>query len=316
MSVSIIICTRDRAADLRQTLASLAGVCVPAMPVELIVADNGSRDETAQVAGECRLPDIAVRHLLVPTPGKGHAYNAALEAARNDVLLFTDDDVRLPADWIARMSAPILAGEADALAGGVRLAPHLERPWMTPLHRGWLASSEEIDLTKTAHTSHLVGANMAFERRVLEKVPAFDTELGPGALGFADETLFSWQLHEAGYKFQSAQDVVVEHWLDPSRLLRANFQQSAAKNGSCLAYLSYHWLHTPLALVRLRMAKHLLQWAAWQLAEGARRAVTVPEGIPVREMQVRVGVSFRRQYGIERRRPRIYDKRGLVKKRF
>ena len=36
---------------------------------------------------------------------------------------------------------PIRAGAAHAVAGGVKMAPHLERPWMEPVHRYWLAET-------------------------------------------------------------------------------------------------------------------------------------------------------------------------------
>ena len=52
----------------------------------------------------------------------------------------------------------------------------------------------------TAGDFDLTGANMAFARRVLDKVPGFDRELGPGGLGFCDDTLFSLQLRTAGFR--------------------------------------------------------------------------------------------------------------------
>jgi hypothetical protein len=128
------------------------------------------------------------------------------------MILFTDDDVRPPEDWIDGMCEPILLGKAQAVAGGVRIAPKLHRPWMEALHRGWLASTEGID---PAAPYTMFGANMGFSREVLSKVPAFDTELGPGALGFGDEMLFSWQLLEAGYQIHGALDVAVEHHFEP-----------------------------------------------------------------------------------------------------
>jgi len=50
-------------------------------------------------------------------------------------LLFSDDAVRFPPDWIVPRIAPIVAGRADAVAGGVRLAPPLLRPWMGSTRR-------------------------------------------------------------------------------------------------------------------------------------------------------------------------------------
>ena len=59
VTVSIIICTCSRAEDLRQTLASLSTVCVPEeFDAEVIVVDNASADNTAQVVQACRLPNM------------------------------------------------------------------------------------------------------------------------------------------------------------------------------------------------------------------------------------------------------------------
>ncbi len=50
---SVIVCTRDRAASLQETLKSLAKVAIPAgVECELLIVDNGSRDDTARVARE------------------------------------------------------------------------------------------------------------------------------------------------------------------------------------------------------------------------------------------------------------------------
>src|SRR5688572_15573077 len=205
-NVSILICTRDRADDLRQTLDAIGQVRVrEEITAEVIVIDNASADQTSNVANRAILANaIPVRCVTESRPGKGYAYNRGMAAARGDVLLFTDDDVRPPTDWIEGMCGPILRGEADAVAGGVRLAPHLERPWLTDFLRVWVACTDGID---SDHPTSMVGANMAFSRKVLERVPAFDPELGPGALGFDDEAMFAWQLLEAGYRLLAAPDV-------------------------------------------------------------------------------------------------------------
>src|SRR5258708_4953396 len=100
MLVSILICTRNHAASLRETLHSLAQVHLPeTLSCELIVVDNGSTDDTAAVVRSSAFPQIPVRYLHEPRPGKGHAYNTGLAEARGNILLFTDDDVRLPRQW-------------------------------------------------------------------------------------------------------------------------------------------------------------------------------------------------------------------------
>lgn len=309
MRVSIIICTRDRAQDLRRTLVTLKDVRVPEdMPTELLIIDNASSDDTAEVVRSCGILNMLVRYIYEPRPGKGYAYNAGMAAARGEVFLFTDDDVRPSLNWIEGMCAPILSGKAHVVAGGVKIAPHLERPWMELPHRRYLASTEWLD---PKVPEDIIGANMAFSRAVLDKVPAFDPELGPGALGFGDEALFFLQLKEAGYISISALDVEVEHHFHDSRLTRAAFLDRAKKQGQLLAYLKYHWEHQTVSLPRLRLVKAVLRLTCWRLQN--RGELACKEGMAFHEMTLVSGVHFYKQYLLERRRPFNYQRHGLVK---
>ena len=310
--VSIIICTRNRAPHLRLTLESMARVGVPGvLPAELLVVDNASTDLTSEVVRSCRLPNMPVRYFHEPRSGKTHALNTGMAAARGDIFLFTDDDVRPPRDWIAGMCAPILSGRAHAVQGGMKIAPHLERPWMSPQHRGMLASTEAMD-PRAPHT--LVGGNMAFSREVLAKVPAFDPELGPGALGFGDDSLFAGQLQEAGFLTVGALDVEVEHHFEEFRLRRWSLLDNARKRGRSLSYLAHHWHHKAVpsrwALYRAAAATAFrlasLRARRWRDRHGE-------DGCSKEEMHLVRMASYYRQYLIERDRPRNYTERGLVK---
>ena len=218
-SVSILLCTRDRAASLRPTLASIGQCEVPAgLSGELVVVDNGSRDNTAAVVADAAFGGQAVRRVFEPLPGLSRARNAGLQATASDVLLFTDDDVRVPVDWIEGMCRPVLSGEADAVAGGVHFPPEYEGPLSRKpfrYHRGWLASTEGLD---PADPRGLVGANMAFSRRAADALGGFDPALGAGALGFGEESLFAHRLVAGGFRIRGALGVSVAHHFDLSRL--------------------------------------------------------------------------------------------------
>jgi len=306
--ITIIICTYNRAEHLRRTLASMTGVCVPeTMPAELIVIDNASTDETAEVVKQCHLPNMPLRYLHEPKKGQCHARNAGIAAAGGEIILFTDDDVRPPKDWLTKMCSPILTGKAHAVAGGIKMAPHLERPWMRQQHRAWLL---DYDFSHMEAPHVMIGANMAFSKAVLKKVPKFDTELGPGALGFSDDVLFSWQVEAAGFPIASAGDISVEHHFDAVRLQCSDLRHRARQEGKVAAYLSYHWLHSNMRLSRLRLVKHILALAFWRLRN--HQCCTV-EGCPERELKLLQEVYFHKQYIIERKRPRNYEKHGLVR---
>lgn len=95
MKFSVVIATKDRAALLDAALASLrAQEDAPAY--ELVVVDNGSSDAT---------PDVAHKHgaeyVFVAEPNRGKARNAGIAHATGDAILFVDDDVVAPPQFLA-----------------------------------------------------------------------------------------------------------------------------------------------------------------------------------------------------------------------
>jgi GT2 family glycosyltransferase len=308
MKASIIIVTRNRAEDLRGTLASLKRMAVPeGQSAELLVIDNGSTDETEAVAKSADLGRVALRYISESRQGKSSGLNRGIAASSGDVLLFTDDDVRVPANWLHGMCEPIATGKAMVVAGGVKLAPHLLRSWMTPVHRSWLASTEWI--ADGAVTS-LVGANMAIAREVFRQVPGFDPELGPGGTGFSDDHLLALQIMEAGFTIHDRTSVSVEHHCDPSRLCRASWLSAAVRRGISQAYVGHHWEHWACRFGWAKEMKAGAQLAAWR---AANREWMTSEGCAAAELELVFGLSLVRAHVSESKRPRNYERHGLVK---
>jgi glucosyl-dolichyl phosphate glucuronosyltransferase len=310
MNVSIIICTRDRADSLRETLASIGRCEVPAdLPAELLVVDNGSTDHTRQVVEQAVLRNMPVQYILEPRRGLSHARNRGMAEAEGGIFLWTDDDVRVPRGWIEGMCRPIISGESDAVAGGVRLAGHLDRPWLVGELRGWVACTE--GLIDPVAPSRMVGANMAFGRRVLDHVPRFDLELGAGALGSHEETVFTEQLIRSGFRVAGALHVVVEHHPDESRLTCEAFALMAVAMGRSAGYRLHHWCHRRIRFPHLRLGYHYLSsWIKhhlWQTepATGGPRAGYLWS-------MLQVGLFS--QYLREMRRPPNYGQDGPVEK--
>ena len=311
VSVSILICTANRAEQLRQTLLRLDTVRVPAeTPAELIVVDNGSGEATAEVVRTARLANMPLYYLRESRRGKSYALATGMTAAKGSILMTTDDDVHPPENWIEEMCKPILTGKAHAVCGGVKLARHLVRPWMTEEHHGWLVSSEFAKPEEITSAS-LIGANMAFSKEILSKIPAFDPELGPGAMGFAEDSLFALQLHEAGYKIALALNVMVEHHFDEVRLSRQSFLKRRQNEGRVAAYVRHHWLHETITFPRMRLLKHALELALLRILR--RRECQAEHGCPGWEMALESDVAFFKQYIFEQKRPRNYALRGLIR---
>lgn len=308
MDLSIIICTQNRGASLAKTLRAFDRVYIPpGWSPELIVVDNASTDDTASVVKGVR-SKFTIHYLYEPKKGQSNARNAGLAAATGEVILFTDDDVIPSENWLEQMTTCLHSRECDGVVGSIRLSEHLLRGWMQQVHKVWLAAPDGLP----TGSPELIGANMGFHRTVLDRVPAFDPELGPGALGFADDTLFSKQLCAAGFRLRFVPDASVVHHPEPSRLLRREWLTGARKRGQTLAYLLHHWHHgnIPHPQFRLRFLSIKLR-----IRRSLNRLSPMDaEGCPAWEMSYVTEAERCRHFQVERKRPRNYDKHGLRRK--
>lgn len=306
MRASIVIVTRNRADQLHATIDSLMRVLVPeGLDCELLVVDNGSDDETENVVRLFCGSGMMVRQVFEEKRGKSSGMNRAFREAKGDVILSADDDVRFPPDWIARMIEPIADGCADAVAGGVVLAPELVRPWMTSMHRSWLA---ETIWLKRGDPQSFVGANMAIARHVLEKVPQYDPQLGPGGLGYCDDVLFSSQLLFVGYRIADQIDVCVEHHPDQVRLLRKAWLKAAWSRGLSQAYVGHHWEHWRCRFGRLKLMRAMMTLKLWRMLNPQR---TNDEGCDENEMRLVFELATVAGHLNESKRTRMYERYGL-----
>ena len=306
VDVSVILCTRNRAGYLSDTLQSFDSVRVPAnLCAELILVDNGSTDATQQVIQEADLDQFDLRVLYEAKPGVSRARNHAVRHAHGNVLLFTDDDVRVPAHWLVGMTTPIRSGEADAVAGGVIRAPHLQRPWQAqdPWLTTPLATTAVLDADDP---QRLVGANMALRASIFDVVPPFDTELGPGTeRGLGEETLLTHQLKHHGFRVTSAFDVTVEHHCSSERLKRHSYLKAAEKIGRSQGYIDYHWKRNSTSPLHL-VSELLLLCGQLVIGRSLWFFRTPSEGMPGWEMALLTRIYHIRALLAERGRPPNY----------
>lgn len=302
VDVSVIVCTRNRSARVRDCLDSIM-VSVAATPwaCEVLVVDNASQDDTPSVIAELADMHPCIRYVREDRTGLSRARNRGVEEARGSIVLFADDDIVVPSEWVVAMTKPILEESADAVGGRVVIADHLRRPWMTPRLRLHFAETVFPDPDLPA----IVGPSMAFRREWGLRIP-FDEELGAGALGDGETELFNYQLRVAGARILPSHAIAVEHRFDPERLRRSALLSHAVGDGRSCAYVAHHWHHTTLRWSRLRLAKHHAQ--LWWFR---RTHPTPDEGITECERGLVFDISFQRQLIDERRREHRYEYRSL-----
>lgn len=173
------------------------------LPRELVVADQsaGAR-ATLPTSGE-----VDVVHLHLSSVGLSRARNAAIAAARHDVLVFTDDDVLVEPDWLGRLVDALLAApERTAVTGTVL-------PATTDGHVPSVTYRTHAEVfCGRPFADPLFPNNMAVARGAFEEVGLFDERLGAGAaFPAAEDNDFGYRLLEAGWRIAFVPDAVLHH---------------------------------------------------------------------------------------------------------
>jgi dolichyl-phosphate beta-glucosyltransferase len=137
-SLSIVIPAYNESARIAKTLREvLAYLEDQPGGGEVIVVDDGSKDDTSGVAegvfAERPLDGVEGRVIRVePNRGKGHAVRTGLLAARNTVAAFFDADLSMPITETPKLVEPIRSGQYDVVFGSRALDRKLigtHQPW-------------------------------------------------------------------------------------------------------------------------------------------------------------------------------------------
>lgn len=115
--LSIIIPAYNEARRLPNTLRAIDDyVTSLGAPAEIVVADDGSSDETLPIA-RAFTPRTAAYHVLsLPHRGKAATVRDGVLAANGEYILFTDADLSTPIEYATRLTAALDAG-ADVAIG-------------------------------------------------------------------------------------------------------------------------------------------------------------------------------------------------------
>jgi glycosyltransferase involved in cell wall biosynthesis len=216
-SVSVVICTRDRPDELARCLESLSEQTH--QPKEVVVVDNASRE------GRTRELAMAadVTYVREDQPGLDFARNAGIRAASAEIIVYTDDDVRLHPRWLERIVAAFDDSRIMVVTGLVLPAEletqaqcHFERFW--PLGRGYHRIDYEraffsVDRTRGCPAWEIgAGANMAFRRQIFDQIGFFDERLDVGQAGCSGDSEYWHRVLTHGWVCRYEPSAVVFHY--------------------------------------------------------------------------------------------------------
>lgn len=228
---SIVLCTYNRAALLRDALSSMLGVDYPPERLELVLVDNASNDDTPEVVREFgEGAPFAVRYVREERRGLSAARNRGVREARGKYLFFTDDDQELDPLVLVEHQRVAEAYRVRVVQGAIELSFPQGRPeWL----RGDLATvlGKTRDVAEGPANVDLFGGNMLFERRLFEELPAFREDLGKGTAGYGEDIEITRRLRAAGEPIAYAPGARIYHVIGPDRSTPAFFRKNSFEKG-------------------------------------------------------------------------------------
>ena len=231
MKFSILIATYNRAALIGDTLASLARLR-PGAPWEVIVVDNNSPDNTREVV-ERAIRDFPVplRYAFEREQGRSAALNDGFRLAQGDIIVTTDDDVRVEPDWLNKIEAGLDSQSCDYVGGRVLPLWGAEPPRWLPKTNGQLWAvialldygAAPIQFGKRVP----LGVNMAMRKSAIDRVGGFDPRISRKAGTLLGQEVRQWCLraHAAGLIGFYIPDLVVQHLIPADRLTKPYFRR-------------------------------------------------------------------------------------------
>jgi hypothetical protein len=223
MDISVIICTRNRAASLDRVLASAAEMIIPDITWELLIVDNGNGDDVVNVVDRYKAL-LPVRVVKEPEPGLSWARNCGVMRAKGKHIIWTDDDVILDPHWLLAYSDAFRLRPDAAVFGG-KIEPVLTRP-CTVWFRENLDILWELAATRDFGPEELplsvidgrvpFGANYAV-RAIEQRQFLYDVNMGAGTGKVGEETAVIWSILTSGRTGYWIPGATVYHIISPDR---------------------------------------------------------------------------------------------------
>jgi glucosyl-dolichyl phosphate glucuronosyltransferase len=231
MKFSVVIPTYNRAAELVETLGSLGELKI-VETWEVIVVDNNSPDDTREVVmkAACTFP-VALRYLFEKEQGRSAALNAGIRAAKGEIIVVTDDDVRVEPDWLEKAWSALEGLQCDYLGGKALPIWTAPRPEWLP-NRGGRHWAVIALLDYGPQPFQLgdrvpLGVNMAFRRDAFTRAGLFDNDIGRKAGTLLGQEVREWcqRARTAGLRGFYTPDLIIHHVVPAERLSRRYFRR-------------------------------------------------------------------------------------------
>jgi len=197
--ISVVIPAYNSSLTIGNCLAAFKKQTYPSDFFEIIVVDDGSKDNTTEIAKA-----MADRVLVQPNQGAGVARNLGAREAKGNLILFTDSDCVPQADWIERMVEPFSDTEIVGAKGFYKTR-----------QRETIARFAQIEyevkcetLKKEQYIDFVDTYSAAYRRDIFLKEGGFDAIYTTAS---GEDSELSYKLATRGYKLVAVPDAIVFH---------------------------------------------------------------------------------------------------------
>jgi glycosyltransferase involved in cell wall biosynthesis len=298
VKISLVICTYNRSAYLRQTLDSVLTLrSGESLEWEVVVVDNNSADDTAAVIeayAQGRLSRL--RGFFEKKQGLSNARNRGIQEARGEIVAFLDDDIILDPEWLMDIARAFEEHGAACVAGKVRIHSSVKRPgWWHGDYDSVLGQCDRGDQVIVAVREHTdivgIGANMSYRKWVFAKYGLFDPNLGRigNQLKMGEESELNDRLILGGERVIYHPSPLVHHCPDTSRFTKQYLRRWYYRLGEYLGWKDKE-KNTPafLGMPRWRIG----MW----LSLAAKRSVGILAGSEPERFRLETKLAFQTGY--------------------
>ena len=173
--ISVIIPTYNEEKNISDCLKTL--LIQTETPREIIVVDDGSRDDTVNKIEAIRKESTLIRLFKQNHQGPAQARNLGAKKAKGGILVFVDGDMEFGSDFLKKLTAPIKAGQAKGTWSGREIVKNWQNVWA----RCWNYNYNRRQPTMTGQSEGQRKVFRAILKSEFERVEGFS------ATGYTDD---------------------------------------------------------------------------------------------------------------------------------
>lgn len=194
--VSVLIAAYNESKVIAATIRSVL-TSDYAGELELIVVNDGSTDDTAEIVADLAAADPRIHLISQRNLGKAHALNRALDAARYETIVMLDADTQFQPETIRLLVAPLAQPEVGAVCGHVRVGNLTS--WIARFQALEYICGFNLDRRAYDHWNAITvapGAISAFKKLAIERAGGIVADT------LAEDTDLTLHLHRTRYRIR------------------------------------------------------------------------------------------------------------------